>query len=109
MIIYPILPLWLIFIICAILGFIIIRNKTNVRRRLLVVILLFIINLRPMFKTEDVKITSSNLDVLFVADNTISMVAEDYNGSTPRLTAAKKDIEYIIDKFGRIKIFCNNF
>ena len=108
MIISKILPIWLILIVCAILGFIIIKNKVNVARRFVIIALLFTINLRPMFKTGNVKETSSSFDVLFVIDNTISMVAEDYNGRTPRLTAVKKDSQYIIDKFSRGKIFCYN-
>ncbi|MCI8393807.1 MAG: hypothetical protein HFJ23_08835 [Clostridia bacterium] len=106
MIIHPILPIWLMLILCVILGIIIIKNRGNITRRMIIIALLFMINLRPMIKTGDAKMVSSNLDVLFVIDNTISMVAEDYAGGIPRLTAVKRDTEYIIDKLGRCKVFC---
>lgn len=112
MIIHPILPIWLMIVLCVILGFIIIKNKGNITRRMAIIALIFMINLRPMIKTGDAKAASSNLDILFVIDNTISMVAEDYAGEVPRLTAVKKDTEYIMDKFGGSKfsiiIFNNN-
>ena len=37
-------------------------------------------------------------DVLFVVDNTISMLAEDYNGSDRRMDAVKEDCKYIMEQ-----------
>lgn len=39
-----------------------------------------------------------DVSVLFVIDNTISMLAADYMGNTERLTAVKADCSHIIDK-----------
>ena len=38
------------------------------------------------------------LDVMFVIDNTISMLAEDYDGENTRLEGVKTDCSYIIDE-----------
>lgn len=99
MITSPIIPIWIMGIIAIIL-IILIRNKDKkiFFRRLLIIIFLFIINLRIMIPSKDAKVLVSNLDIFFVIDNTISMVAEDYNGGKPRLEAVKKDCEYIINE-----------
>lgn len=41
--------------------------------------------------------------VLFVVDDTISMLAQDYAGDTERLTAVKKDCEHIVDEMDGAK------
>ena len=51
-----------------------------------------------MIPSNNSIILSNNLDVLFVIDNTISMNAEDYDGNKTRLSAVKKDCNYIIKK-----------
>jgi len=55
-------------------------------------------NLRPMIIEGNGKVEQmvTDIDVLFVIDNTLSMRAEDYNGSIPRMTAVKNDCEHII-------------
>ncbi len=58
----------------------------------------FLVNLRIMDKKYDSQIEMKNLDVLFVVDTTISMWAEDYDGSNPRMEGVMKDAEYIIDE-----------
>lgn len=100
MIVSPIIPIWIMILICAIFVFIAVKNKNNLIIRLLIVVLLFIINLRIMLPSGTTfnQTVSSNLDVLFVIDNTISMIAEDYNNNIQRLTAVKKDCEYIVEK-----------
>lgn len=62
------------------------------------VILLFTINLRVMIPSNSSKILANNLDVLFVIDNTISMEAEDYDGTNTRLSGVKEDCKYIINR-----------
>ena len=44
-------------------------------------------------------ILSNNVDVLFVIDNTISMLAEDYDGDGRRMDAVKEDCKYIMEQF----------
>lgn len=98
MVVSPILPLWFMIIICLLLIFFEIRNSKKNIIHFLIIILIFIINLRIMFPTNNSDTISNNLDVLFVIDNTISMNAEDYQNNKTRLYAVKKDCNYIIDK-----------
>ncbi|MBQ4521923.1 MAG: VWA domain-containing protein [Lachnospiraceae bacterium] len=39
------------------------------------------------------------MDILFVIDNTISMLAEDYDGDGRRMDAVKEDCKYIMEQF----------
>lgn len=50
-----------------------------------------------MIPSNNSETVINNLDVLFVIDDTISMVAEDYDGKKPRLDGVKEDCKYIID------------
>jgi len=96
--IFPIIPIWLMSIICVGLIVIIIKyNKKNIIE-IVIVVLMFIINLRVMIPTENSKVLANDLNVLFVIDNTISMNAEDYDGSKTRLYGVKKDCKKIIEK-----------
>ena len=96
MITSPIIPIWLMLIICIILITIIITNKKKNWIEIIIIILLFIANLRFMIPTEESKILSNDLDVLFVIDNTISMKAEDYKSKKERLYGVKEDCKYIV-------------
>ncbi len=98
MIIDPIIPIWLMAIICV--GFLVMRRKGmwNFIRQILIVVLLFVINLRIMVPNGDMPTVMSGAEVLFVIDNTISMLAEDYNGDGRRLDAVKKDCTYIMEQ-----------
>ena len=96
MITNPIIPIWLMIIICIGLLIVLLTSKKKNIIEIIIVILLFIVNLRFMIPKEGSKILSNDLDVLFVIDNTISMRAEDYNGSNPRINGVKEDCKYII-------------
>lgn len=101
MIVSPIIPIWIMIPITIIFIVIIIRNKSkkiNLITRLIITVLLFIINLRIMIPKTNVQVMTNNLDVLFVIDNTISMVAEDYGNNKPRFEALKEDCKYIINE-----------
>ena len=50
-----------------------------------------------MIPNGKAKTIADNLDILFVIDTTISMIAEDYDNNETRLSAVKKDCEYIIE------------
>lgn len=105
MIINPIINIWIMLGVCI---FIIIigiskKNKHDIITKTIISILLFMINLRIMMPSSDAKISSNNLDVLFVIDNTISMAAEDYNGNKTRLEGVKNDCKYIIEKLSGSK------
>lgn len=75
--------------------------QQNVRLRIIstaIVALLFIIGLRPMVPSGGPTVYQNNLDVIFVVDNTLSMLAEDYQGTGRRVDAVLNDIEYLINK-----------
>lgn len=94
---FPIIPISLMVIICVILSFFVFYNSKNRLNDFIIIILLFVINLRIMIPTDNMVGISSNLDVLFVIDNTISMNALDYNGNSKRLDGAKNDCKNIIN------------
>jgi hypothetical protein len=98
----PIIPIIIMIPLCIILiTLVIIKNKKvdSLICRIIIIVLLFIINLRIMIPSStNVAIIATNLDVLFVIDNTISMIAEDYANNAPRLSAVKEDCKYIVNK-----------
>lgn len=96
--IFPIIPIWIMIIICTILLFIIWKSNRKNIIQIIIVIFLFLINLRIMIPSNNSQTLTNNLDVLFVIDNTISMNAEDYDGTKTRLYAVKKDCQYIIKR-----------
>lgn len=100
MIINPVIPIWLMIIIC--IALLLIRRNTlasNIRKTI-AILLIFITNLRIMVPDDNVTYQERKLDtnVLFVIDNTISMLAQDYDGKDERLTGVKEDCNYIIEK-----------
>ena len=100
MITNPILPIWLMAILCIILLFLKRKETLSYLRHIFIILLIFIINLRPMIPSDEINTTAAKMDVsvLFVIDNTISMLAKDYNNNTERLSAVKEDCAYIIDE-----------
>lgn len=98
MIINPILPVWLMGILCVI--FLCFKRKGvfNYIRQICIVVLLFVINLRIMVGDGESQTVMAGADVLFVVDNTISMFAEDYNGNERRMDAVWEHCEYIMEE-----------
>lgn len=99
MIINPIIPIWVMVIICILFLLVKRKGKMNYVRQILIVILLFVINLRIMVRDGNVPSVMPKVDVVFVIDNTLSMLAEDYNGKGRRVDAVKADCQYIIEQF----------
>ena len=95
----PILPIKMMAVICVIL--LVFKRKGIVPyiRQVIIVLLLFAINLRPMYPDDNIKIQKQKIDinVVFVVDDTISMLAEDQEGYETRMEAAKADMYYIIE------------
>lgn len=56
-----------------------------------------IIGIRPRRFDPDAEISTNNLNVCFVVDTTISMWAEDYGNSKPRMDGVRDDIDRIMD------------
>ena len=129
MITNPIIPIWLMCIICAVLCFLIlydksfkekISNKLNNEKtdrqnqllkrfiinsviKILIVILIFVINLRPMVPNGENVVLNSDLGVLFVIDTSVSMRALDYNGNKERMDGIKEDCCHIVDELSGCK------
>ncbi len=98
MIINPILPVWLMGILCIV--FLCFKRKGvfNYIRQICIVALLFVINLRIMVGDAESETVMAGADVLFVVDNTISMFAEDYNGNERRMDAVREHCDYIMEQ-----------
>lgn len=97
------LPLWAIILLLGpllILTVVMLVRRDRARwawlRRMLMVLLLVVVALRPVTPLEGEQTERMNADVFFVVDLTGSMNAEDYDGDSPRLEGAKKDMERIM-------------
>lgn len=99
MIINPIIPIWVMAIICILFLVLKRKGKVNYIRQILIIILLFVINLRIMVRDGDVPTVMPKVDVVFVVDNTLSMLAEDYGDHGRRIDAVKADCQYITEQF----------
>lgn len=120
MIINPIIPIWLMSIICIILLILIYvdfskfskKNKANNTKRpkniikykiynkiskTIMIIVLFLMNLRFMTSNGDSTQIKYDVDVLFVIDKSVSMRALDYDGEKERMEGVVKDCSYIVD------------
>ena len=100
----PIIPIWLMAVICVVILFFR-RKKAAYIRQIVAVILLFVMNLRIMIPDMTVKKTDveMNTRVLFVIDNTLSMIANDCDDNRQRMEAVKEDCEYITDELAGSK------
>ena len=117
MIINPIIPIWLMSIICLVIIFLIlfdkpfkekISNKTNNEKtdrqkelikkqvvnsgiKISIVIVMFIMNFRFMIPNGESTALNLDLSVLFVIDTSVSMRALDYNGNKERIEGVIND------------------
>lgn len=107
MIISPIIPIWLMGIICVILLAVFkSKDKYTFIRQIIIISLLFIINLRVMYMSKKSKVQKLDLDtdIILVIDKTVSMIAEDYNGNDTRLEGVKEVCNYITEELDGAKI-----
>ncbi len=92
----PIIPIYIMIIISVVLIVLSINGRSfSIILHILIVVVLFAINLRPVLPEGYGDKYTTNLDIMFVIDNTISMDAEDVAGRT-RMTALKEDCQYIV-------------
>ncbi len=99
MIANPIIPISLMGILCLVLLILKRKGFFNYIRQILIVVLLFAINLRLMVPNPDAPSVKSDVDVLFVVDNTISILAEDYGEEKGRrIDAIRDDCSYIMQQ-----------
>ncbi len=111
MAISPVIPIGFMIVICIAILCFKRRGWLPFLRQLTIVLLLFMVNLRIVIPNSitTVKQESIGAKVLFVIDDTISMVAEDYNGDERRLDAVKADCNYIIDELEGAKFAVVSF
>ena len=126
----PIIPIWLMTIICTLLVILLIydrqkkikrlkensNKKSNIKKynintiiELVIISLLFIINLRIMIPNGETKIIESNLDIMFVIDTSVSMRALDYDGEKERFEGVINDCCYIVDELSGSKFSIMTF
>ena len=113
MIINPIMPIWLMAIICIISIILIIyhkkkenkksNKKINIIIKIAIIVLLFTINLRFMIPDRESSAIYSDLNVLFVIDTSVSMRALDYNGNKERFEGVINDCCYIVNELSNCK------
>ena len=99
MTINPFIPIPAMAIICVLLLACKRKGVWPYIRQIVMVLLLFAINLRIMIPNDEMKITTYEMkaNVIFVIDDTISMVANDMGEGKTRLQAVSEDCNYIID------------
>ena len=73
-------------------------EMANIWIKLGIVILLFIMNLRIMIPNGETTMITTNMDVLFVIDTSVSMNALDYDGGKERMTGVIDDCCHIVDE-----------
>ena len=95
----PIIPIWLIIIILVSLIVYVAIKVRGIKLviRILMIVLVFLICIRIQIPNGYSTQESSNIDLIFVVDNTISMQAVDGRNNDKRIDNVKKDIEYIVD------------
>lgn len=129
MIINPIIPIWLMLIICISSIILIIyskqlkdriTNKKNIEKttrqkhlireniiniiiKVVIVILLFVINLRFMIPNGESVAINTDVNILFVIDTSVSMRALDYDGNKERFEGVVNDCCYIVDELSNCK------
>jgi len=105
MIINPIIPIWLMVIIAVILIAVSIRKKhiASSLVKVLIVLLLFVMNLRFMLPNGETTAINSDLNILFVIDKSVSMRALDYNGQNERFEGVINDCCNIVNELSSCK------
>ena len=108
MTIQPIVPIWIILLlsIACLVGFavVVIPKKYDKKfvklwlRRLIVVIIIMIMAIRPCIPGQSRYTGNALLDVYFAIDNSVSMRAVDTGSEQSRLELAKADIRSIAEK-----------
>ena len=92
----PIVPITIMSIFTFIMLVIVLINRKHIINRILILALVFLISQRPMIMEEEDSVYSLNLDVIFVVDTTLSMLAEDVKEET-RIDLVKKICKDIVN------------
>ena len=120
----PIIPIWLMTVICIILVILLMYDRqkkikklkensnkqSNIKKyninttiEVIIISLLFVINLRIMIPNGEINTVESDLDIMFVVDTSVSMKALDYDGQKERLEGVISDCCYIVDELSGCK------
>ncbi len=109
MIIKPIIPIWIMIIFCIIFIAVVIfnnltkKNIFNLIIKSMIVVFLFIINLRPMLPNGESTAINADINIMFVIDKSVSMKALDYNGKNRRMDGVINDCCYITEELSGCK------
>lgn len=89
------------FLLMVFWPYFLLKRKSMLHHILQGVALLLVvaINVRLMIPQIEVEDYTGDTDVLFVVDNTISMLAEDMQGGGRRIDSVKEDLHYIMEQF----------
>lgn len=105
MILQPLFPWWALMIvfipIIGFCGWLIVVNGRQRKiwiRRLVTILLILLVFLRPSLPGAPKNTGTALLDVFFVVDATYSAKALDYNGNQERIDGIKQDIKAITEK-----------
>lgn len=109
MILNPIIPVWIMILFLPLFWICRSGDKKQLIRQMIMICLIFLVNLRPMLLSDRAETLTNDLDVLFVIDTTISMLAEDYNNGIPRLNGVKEDCLKIMDELEGAKFSIISF
>jgi Ca-activated chloride channel family protein len=114
----PVLPLPALVAVFAVLAAFaiwqLIARENRARRlswavRAGMVVLLLLVALRPGIPGAGGEKATTDVDVFFVVDTTTSIIAEDFDGSQPRLDGVKSDIVDLVDAYPGAKFALLSF
>ncbi|KQP55710.1 VWA domain-containing protein [Agreia sp. Leaf283] len=114
----PVFPLPIVIaVFVVLLGFVVwqLVSRANRSRRLswslraAMVVLLLLVALRPGVSGGGGVEATTDVDVFFVVDTTTSIVAEDYDGSDPRLDGVRSDIVDLVEAYPGAKFALLSF
>lgn len=75
------------------------RERRTGWRRVAIGVLVLLAALRPGFGSTLEAGRATDVDVVIMLDRSLSMIAEDYDGTTPRLVGAKADVRLVLERF----------
>ncbi|MFK4790788.1 VWA domain-containing protein [Microbacterium sp. ZW T5_56] len=108
MIFHPVLNIFVLIVLVGGGVFVTVRNivtaPTGARRwlwaeRTLLVLLCFVMLLRPAVPGGQTQTLTTNTDILIAVDTTASIVAEDWGDGQPRLDGVRQDVQSIVDAY----------
>lgn len=106
----PIVPITFMSIFVTFMLFLIFINRKHLINRIIILILIFIISQRPMIVNQEEVTYSLNLDVIFVVDTTLSMLADDVKNFETRIDLTKDIMKKIVNELAgsRFAIISHN-